>query len=149
MSEERRHRLLVCTVPEMLATAHETFGERYDCEFSLSLNDACGYLSAKLDAIVCNLHFDEGRMFEFLAYVRAHPGTRGVPFIVLQTRQSLTPGTVKGIQTASRAFGIDAFIEVCRLRQNRGHDASLAEVCNTINRVLTEKQRVPHGDQGA
>ena len=136
-------RLLVCTVPEMLATAHEILGERYNCEFSLILNDACAHLNMKPDAIVCNLHFDEGRMFEFLAYVRAHPGTRDVPFVVLQTRKSLTPGTIKGIQSASHAFGIDAFVEVFRVREEHGHDAALTEVREAINRVLAAKQKIP------
>jgi CheY-like chemotaxis protein len=140
-------RLLVCTIPEMLATAHEILGERYNCEFSLSLNDACAHLNTKPDAIVCNLHFDEGRMFEFLAYVRAHPGTCDVPFVVLQTRKSLTPGTIKGIQAASRAFGIDAFVEVFRVREDHGHDASVAEVRETIDRVLAAKQKVPLSDE--
>ena len=140
-------RLLVCTIPEMLATAHEILGERYRCDFSLSLNDACGYLNTRPDAIICNLHFDEGRMFEFLAYVRAHPGTRDVPFIVLQTRKSLTPGTIKGIQSASRTFGIDAFVEVFRVQQDHGRDVMATEVCETIDRLLAAKQRVPLSDE--
>lgn len=141
MSKKWAPRLLVCTVPENLATAHENLGERYNCDFSLSLNDACSYLNTKPDAIVCNLHFDEGRMFEFLAYVRAHPGTRDVPFIVLQSRESLTPALIKGIQTASRTLGIDAFLEVFRVRQDHGHDAALAEIRAAINRVLAAKQK--------
>jgi hypothetical protein len=136
MSMPSETRLLVCTVPEMLDTARKSLGNRYDCRFSLSVNDACSYLNAKPHAILCNVHFDDGRLFDFLLYVKAHPHGRTVPIIVSQSRPTLTPPMIKGIEAASRSIGIAAFIEIFEWTQAYGPDEASIRVRATIDKIL-------------
>lgn len=140
-------RLLVCTVPEMFDTARKSLGHHYDCQFSLTVNDACTHLNAKPHAILCNVHFDDGRLFDFLLYVKAHPHGRTVPIIVSQSRSTLTPLMMKGIEAASRTIGIDAFIEIFEWTQAYGLEESNMRVRATIDKILaTRRNALPEMD---
>lgn len=129
-------RLLICTVPEMVDAAVGGLAQHYACTITVSVSDACSHLDVVPDAILCNLHFDDGRLFDFLSFVRTHPNGRAVPFIVSQSREMLTPSMIKGIEAASRSIGIEAFIEVYRWRQEFGADGADDRVREVIDAVI-------------
>ena len=142
MYKKRVPRLLICTLPEMLDAAIEGLAQHYDCLFALTLNDACAQLETTPDAILCNIHFDDGRLFEFVSYVRSLPDGRTVPFVVSQSRATLTPSMIKGVETATKALGIEAFIEIFRWREEYGPEEADSRVRAVVEAVLARKSRM-------
>jgi CheY-like chemotaxis protein len=142
MHKKQVPRLLVCTLPEMLDAAINGLGHHYDCRFALTLNDACAQLDAKPDAILCNIHFDDGRLFEFVSYVRSRPDGRTVPFVISQSRETLTPSMIKGVKEASRALGIEAFVEIFRWREQYGIEEADNRVRATVDAVIAKRRHI-------
>lgn len=119
---DTRARLLVCAIPETLEAAQDTLGHVYQCVYCLKASEAFEALNLRPRAIVCNLHFDEGRMFDFLWSVRRNPAAKPLPFVVLHTRDSMTPAMLRSVEAATAVVGIEAFLEVRRWLDELGKE---------------------------
>ena len=95
-----------------------------------STSDALRRLGAGgISLVLCDVEFDDSRMFDLLRYVRAEPSTRGIPFLCVRTRQGeLAPAVVEGLDIASRALGGAGFVDLVRLRRDLGEDAAASEL---------------------
>lgn len=135
--EPMRPRILVCTVPEMTQLARETLAATgYDVDICLHAAQAYALLRHQPDLILCNLHFDEGNMFEFLRRVRMEPSGSRAAFVLIRTRDSMTTSQVAAISTASHALGIEHFIDTLDLRERLGHAGTQALIRHTLETTL-------------
>ena len=135
--EPMRPRILVCTVPEMTQLARETLAATgYDVDICLHAAQAYALLRHQPDLILCNLHFDEGNMFEFLRRVRMEPSGSRAAFVLIRTRDTMTSSQVAAICTASHALGIEHFIDTLDLRERLGHAGTQALIRHTLDSML-------------
>jgi CheY-like chemotaxis protein len=106
-------KLLIAGAPESAAlTAHALSG-CFDLAVANSMAQARQALSENIDVILCGLHFDEGKMFDFLREVKSAPGTRSIPFLCIKSTDGvLSPAIVQSIEIASRTMGADGFVEL-------------------------------------
>lgn len=128
--------LLVCTVPEMLDFTRQYLGTYYYCTYCVSSIDACTHFNDRPDAVICDLHFDDGKLFKFLQYLRAHPHTKTVPVVVSQLRSSLTPAMLKGIETALHEFGNVSLLNMGDVGQNFADEVAAQRLLVAIDVAL-------------
>ena len=64
------------------------------------------------DIIICNVHFDDSRMFEFLHELRATPQGQRLPVICCRVQpEPLSPNVRRAIEHALEALGIAVFVD--------------------------------------
>jgi CheY-like chemotaxis protein len=129
-------RILVCTVPEMIEIVQSCLNDLYACDICLTIQQAREGLERKPDLLLCNVQFDESRMFDFLTYVRAHPVGRSLPIVISHTKDVRTPALHRSIEAAARTIGIHAFIDGPQVVQQHGMQGAKENLRNTIAAVL-------------
>lgn len=87
-------------------------------EFDLAVvhgfEEALSRLEGDISAIACGVHFDSGRMLDFLAYVKSNPRTQAIPFyVVLGSDRGYSEAIVDAIRIATSVLGADGFVDLC------------------------------------
>lgn len=74
-------KLLVAGTPPAIETIRHLFGAEADCLPAQSLDAAIHSFEQHPDLILCNVRFDESRMFELLQAAKTRSATRETPFV--------------------------------------------------------------------
>ena len=129
-------RLLVAGTPPAIETIRRLFGAEAVCWPASSLDDAIRRLEAHPDAILCNVRFDESRMFELLQYVKALPEYKEVPVICVQCMEvALADAVLKNMDDAVKALGGTAFVDL------RDHVMHFRSQCDFLARLASQSTR--------
>jgi hypothetical protein len=89
-----------------------------------STGEALKCVDARVDLIVCNVRFDESRMFDFLQVVKSR--APGIPIVCCRVSTTeLSDPVHRAIELALDALGIDAFVDCATLYRDRGEAAAL------------------------
>jgi CheY-like chemotaxis protein len=113
---------LVAGTPEALQTLTSLLSEDLDLLLARSVTEALGLVDSGIDLIICNVQFDESRMFDFLHELQKHP--RHVPVICCRTRPDpIRRGSKRAIELALEALGVGIFVDLAQLRADYGEDA--------------------------
>lgn len=114
--------ILVADVPAGIASLRKIMGEMAALKSACKIADALGLLSPDFDLVVCGVHFDESRMFDFLMAAKSDPGTRHVPFICFRDLDSaLHPTMLRSLEISCRALGAE-FVDLFELKRKYGVD---------------------------
>jgi hypothetical protein len=78
-----------------------------------SVRDALDLFDPTIDVVVCNVRFDESRMFDFLLALRQKPGGEKVRVVSFRIEGTeLSPRMRSSIRSALEALGVDTFVDV-------------------------------------
>lgn len=140
-SEERsRPRILIAGTQQAIEILRGVLGDDFDLPSATSIDEALYLLEPRVDLIVCNVRFDDSRMFEFLHALQDTSAGRGVPVICCRLHTDpLTPRVRRAIEHALEALGITTFIDRPLLLE-RYHPAVVDEMLRQL--VI---DRVGHG----
>src|SRR5437868_6976999 len=106
-------KILVAVGQESIQGVTNALKGHYDLVCCTSLEEARSALDKSIDLVLCGLHFDEGRMLDFLRYAKADPSTRPIPFICIKIAEGmLSQAIIQSIEIASRALGADRFVDL-------------------------------------
>jgi hypothetical protein len=107
---------------------------------AFSVEEALKQAASGIDLVVCNLRFDNSRMFDFLGALRQGE-QRHLPVVCLRSYQALLPpSTQKVIEMALGALGVNAYLDLPAIAQEHGMEAAFARLRAT---VLAE---LPHSE---
>jgi PleD family two-component response regulator len=139
MTSRPNYCLLVAVIDEALKRATVTLGSHFDSQFVLTLEEAQKLLvSEHFDAIVCNVHFDNNRMFDLLHFAKSHPRTSSLPFLcVLSKPGMLSAAIFESVRMASKALGATDFIPLHDWRTELGDAAAEKRLRQRIRALLT------------
>lgn len=71
--------------------------------------------------VVCGCHFDEGRMYDLLRYMKARPDLENVPFMAIRAIEGeLDEAIYESVKIAVRALGGNAFVDLLRWQRRWG-----------------------------
>ena len=76
-----RPRLLVAGTPEAFATLRALLGEHLELVWASSVKEALGLVDSDIALVICNVRFDESRMFDFLHEMQKRSAARKMPII--------------------------------------------------------------------
>ena len=104
-------RVLIAGTRYAIGVLEGVLGDSFEAEGATSIAEALARC-AWADVVICNVHFDDSRMFEFLHALRATPAGRRLPVICCRVQpEPLSPGVRRAIEHALEALGIVLFVD--------------------------------------
>jgi hypothetical protein len=111
------YRIVVAIRPEDAGLMREVMGDEFDLVMCTSLQEAQAALAPDVDMIACGVHFDDGRMFDLLKYVKADEALCAIPFWgVLRDEGMLSSAITRGIRTAMKTLGANGLFNLSQMR---------------------------------
>lgn len=111
-----------------------------DLVFVSSIDEAYATLSPDFDLVICGLHFENGRMYDFLKFSKAYQPTKDVPFLCVQLTGGILPyGAFKSMVTAFDVLGGDLFVQLAKWRVELGDEKAFTKLLDVI-KVLAGKR---------
>jgi CheY-like chemotaxis protein len=115
--------VLIAGTPPAIRTVQQLLGSEVETICAHSLDEAVERLAAHPDMILCNVRFDESRMFELLKAAKEQPGAQETPFVCFRLAP-LPLAWRHCIEAAVLAIGATAFIDLSALERDRGRVAA-------------------------
>jgi len=118
------HKILVAIRPEDRQVIRYVIGSEFDLVVCISLAEAQAALTPDIAMIACGVHFDDGRMFDLLKYVKTDPQLRDIPFWgLLRDDGVLSVAITRGIRTAMKTLGAKGLFNLSQLNTGGGQQA--------------------------
>jgi response regulator RpfG family c-di-GMP phosphodiesterase len=132
-SEERsKPCVLIAGTREAIDVLQEVLGRDFELLSATSIHEALYLLDRQVDLILCNVRFDDSRMFEFLHALQGTPAGRDVPVICCRLQPDpLSPRVRRAIEYALEALGITTFVDRPLLLE-RYHPAVVDEMLRQL-----------------
>jgi hypothetical protein len=128
-------RVLVAGTQEVVDAARAALGDELELSTAYSVAEALNEVRGGVELVLCNVRFDDSRMFDFLGALNAMPGAERVPVICCRVeRRSMSAGARRGIELALEALGVVRFLDMHELEQRvgpAGAQAALREAVMT------------------
>jgi hypothetical protein len=134
--EAPRARIFIAGTREAVRALRRIVGNDAEIVAAYSMDDALNRLDPCVDLIVCNVRFDESRMFDFLQAARSR--LPGIPIVCCRVSSSeLRDGVRHAIEMALEAIGIETFVDCAPLYRQKG-EAGAAEA---LRRAILTRSR--------
>jgi hypothetical protein len=131
-------KLLVAARPQDVHLAYEALGTEFDLVICHSLTTAKAALSENIGLIACGVRFDEGRMLDFLRYVKENPKTQSIPFFcIIGAGKSFSPAVLEGIKQAVLILGANRIVDLSELRKKVGDEQAYETLREVIRKILS------------
>lgn len=126
-------RVLVAGTREVVEAARAALGEELELATAYSVAEALKAVQGGVELVLCNVRFDDSRMFDFLGALNATQGSQRVPVICCRVERSpMSGGARRGIELALEALGVLAFLDMYELEQRDGRPAALAALRSAV-----------------
>lgn len=126
---------------EDVPLAQSIIGNTIQTVFCHTLEQAQASLDHTIGSVVCGVHFDNGKVFDYLRHVRARPDTSDTPvFILLGSGSRYSPSIIHGMRRAAEVLGVTSFTDLTRLTDKFGHEHAF-EILRQRLRDLRRRQQ--------
>ncbi|WP_194714809.1 hypothetical protein [Noviherbaspirillum soli] len=134
-----KYRIVVAIRPEDAGLMREVMGDEFDLVMCTSLQEAQAALTRDVDMIACGVHFDDGRMFDLLKYVKAEEALRAIPFWgVLRDEGMLSSAITRGIRTAMKTLGANGLFNLSQMQTDEQPENPYRKLRATLAQSLAE-----------
>jgi hypothetical protein len=114
-------RVLVAGTQDVVDEARAALGAELELATAYSVAEALKEVQGGVQLVLCNVRFDDSRMFDFLGALNAMPGAERVPVICCRVeRRPISAGARRGIELALEALGVLVFLDMHELEQRSG-----------------------------
>lgn len=128
-----RRRVLVAGTQDIIDTALAVLAGEMELVPAYSVAEALNRIESGVDLVLCNVRFDDSRMFDFLGALNAMPAARRVPVICCRVlRTPMSAGARRGIELALEALGVVAFVDMHELEREQGAAAAQAALRGVV-----------------
>jgi hypothetical protein len=101
-----------------------------------TLDDAKRLVTEHTPLVLCDCHFDDGRMYDLLRWMKAGARLAGVPFLAIRVRQGeLDDAMYESVKIATRALGADGFVDLYRWQQRYGNAPAAQRLMERITQL--------------
>lgn len=131
-----KQRLLVAVTPLGYVHARRALRARFDLVSAFSVQQAVSSLrDGDIDAILCSIHFDESRMFDFLHEARKiAPQT---PIVCCRILHSpLSKQAIEGLVTTAKSLGCRGYVDFNDLQRAHGFKEADRRFCHAVFDLL-------------
>lgn len=121
------YKIVVAIRPEDAEVMHRILGAEFELVLCTTLAEAQQALGPDVDMIACGVHFDDGRMFDLLKYVKDDEALSGIPFWgMLRDGGMLSSAITRGIRTAMKTLGANGLFNLSQLQAAHQDDEGAA-----------------------
>jgi hypothetical protein len=130
-------RLLVAVTPLGYVHARRALHARFDLVSAFSVQQGVSSLrDGDIDAILCSIHFDESRMFDFLHEARKIAPQ--MPIVCCRILHSpLSKQAIEGLVTTAKSVGCRGYVDYNDLQRNHGFPEADRRFCHAVLELLT------------
>ena len=115
--------MLVAGTQDVIDAARAALGGELELATAYSVTEALRQVE-DVELVLCNVRFDDSRMFDFLGALNAMPKV-GPPVICCRVaRAPMSAGARRGIELALEALGVRAFLDLYELESRDGPTAA-------------------------
>jgi hypothetical protein len=140
--ERSRPCVLIAGTQQAIDVLQAVLGRDFALLSATSIHEALYLLDPHVELILCNVRFDDSRMFEFLHALQSTPAGRGVPVICCRIQPDpLSPKVRRAIEYALEALGIAIFVDRPLLLE-RYHPAVVDEM---LRQLVSDRLRGRRG----
>ena len=126
-------RVLVAGTQEVVDAARAALGDELELTPAYSVAEALKEVQGGVALVLCNVRFDDSRMFDFLGALNAMPAAARIPVICFRAeRRTMSAGARRGIELALEALGVRRFIDMHELEQRDGPHAGRAALREAV-----------------
>jgi hypothetical protein len=126
-------RVLVAGTQDVIDAARAAFGGELELATAYSVSEALRQVEGGgIELVLCNVRFDDSRMFDFLGALNAMPQA-GPPVICCRVaRGPMSAGARRGIELALEALGVVAFLDLYELESRDGPSGAHAALREAV-----------------
>lgn len=137
-------KLLIAIRPEDVEFTKIILNDEFDVVFCHTYEDALAKLDDTVKLITCGVHFDNGRVFDLLRYVRDNRRTEHLPFfIMLGASSRYSPAIVHGIKAAADLLKVTGFTDLTRFADKIGKEEAFAALRQGIRDAIDQQAPRP------
>lgn len=126
-------RVLVAGTQDAVDTARAALGGELELAAAYSVAEALKEVEGGVELVLCNVRFDDSRMFDFLGALNAMPRARRLPVVCCRVARSpVSAGARRGIELALEALGVLAFLDMHEVETRDGPEAAQAALRATV-----------------
>ena len=113
--------ILVADTPEAFALLRDSLDGAFALEAADRLERAKQTVTPHTPLVVCGCHFDEGRMYDLLRFMKSRPDLAGVPFLAVRVLEGqLEDALYESVKIATQALGANGFVDLYRWKLRFG-----------------------------
>jgi len=136
-----KRRVLVAGTREAVDSAQAALGGEFELLTAYSVAEALERVRG-IELVLCNVRFDDSRMFDFLGALKANPPARALPVVCYRVMRSrMSVGARRGIELALEALGASVFLELYELEHRHGAEAAQAALRAAVARYLPKERQ--------
>jgi hypothetical protein len=126
--------ILVADLPESFEAFRDALTSSHPLVHASTFAQARAALADPPALVVCGCHFEEGRMYDVLRYLKALPGYGNVLFLAVRCvpGELLDDALYESVKIAVRALGGNAFVDLLRWQRRWG----VAEASHRLTRLV-------------
>lgn len=110
--ERSKPRVLIAGTRQAIDVLSKVLGNDFELLSATSIAAALERLEEGVELVLCNVRFDDSRMFEFMHALHDGPARRDVPVICCRTQPDpLSPNVRRAIEQALEALGVTTFVD--------------------------------------
>jgi hypothetical protein len=141
-TNKARLSVLVAGTEDAMVAVVAALGDVFDYKFASSLDDALS-LVGTVALIICNVRFDDSRMFDFVRHVRARDAGQAVPIVCFRLPdRALSKAGHDAIEQAVSLFERVSFVDLYSIQTIRGKDAALLQLRDAVLGTALETSRL-------
>lgn len=126
-------RVLVAGSQDAVDAARAVLGGEFELAAAYSVTEALKEVERGVELVLCNVRFDDSRMFDFLGALNAMPRARRLPVVCCRVARSpVSAGARRGIELALEALGVLAFLDMHEVETRDGPEAAQAALRATV-----------------
>ena len=126
-------RVLVAGTQDAVDTARAALGGELELAAAYSVAEALKEVEGGVELVLCNVRFDDSRMFDFLGALNAMPRAKRLPVVCCRVARSpVSAGARRGIELALEALGVLAFLDMHEVETRDGLEAARAALRATV-----------------
>jgi hypothetical protein len=120
-----RARALVAGTSEAIALVERLVGDLVELYPARSVGEALATMEVPLGMVLCDLRFDDSRMFDFLHAARSSAALSGVPIVCFRMQGARLPARVRrAVELALDGLEVDTFLDLHQLAEEQGAAAA-------------------------
>ena len=128
-----RPRVLVAGTSHTIEAVAEAVGDAGEILPARSVEEALLRLHEHVEIVVCDVRFDDSRMFDFLQKLKERPPDPECRVVCVRTSGArLSPNLRKAIAQALEALGVEVFVDLQEVALDRGKEAAR----ETLRRIV-------------
>ena len=138
LAERPQKKILVAVRQKDVKAVAEALGTDIGIVFCHTLEEARAALDSNTCLVVCGVHFDSGRMFDFLRFVKQDPATQSIPFfIVLGGTGRYSKPILRGIESAAKLLGAQQLLNLPALIEKVGKEEAYRQIRQGVRQFLS------------